>query len=569
MIHRHTWLLLVILGVVLSSLPALAVETDSGGQELLRQQERIRELREQQEKIPDVRVPRIDETVQARTLPETEAPCFTIERIIINGDDASYFQFALKSVTHGDDLPLGRCLGAQGINTVMTRVQNAIIERGFVTSRILVTPQDLKSGQLILSVIPGRIRTIRFSPDSRPRGTQWNAFPAKSGDLLNVRDIEQALENFKRVPTADADIQIEPTNLPDARPGESDVVIHYQQKMPLRFTITADDSGYDSTGRYQGGVTVSGDNLLRLNDLFYTSFNHDLGGGQTGERGSRGYTLHYSLPLGYWLLGLTTSEYRYHQTVAGINQSYNYSGDSRNHGVKLSHVIYRDASRKSTASLLSYLKTSSNFIDDTEIEVQRRRMAGWAADIWHREFIGAATLDLGMAYRRGTGAFDAIPAPEESFGEGTARPAIISANASFSLPFKIGSQLLRYTGSWRAQWNRTPLVPQDRFSIGGRYTVRGFDGETTLSAERGWLIRNDIGLALGKSGQELYIGLDYGHVSGPSADLLIGTHIAGTVLGLRGGYKGFQYDVFAGMPISKPNGFEAGRTLGFNLAYQY
>ncbi len=41
-----------------------------------------------------------------------------------------------------------------------------------------------------------------------------------------------------------------------------------------------------------------------------------------------------------------------------------------------------------------------------------------------------------------------------------------------------------------------PLITQDRFSIGGRYTVRGFDGETTLIGERGWLLRNDLGLSL-------------------------------------------------------------------------
>lgn len=50
-----------------------------------------------------------------------------------------------------------------------------------------------------------------------------------------------------------------------------------------------------------------------------------------------------------------------------------------------------------------------------------------------------------------------------------------------------------YSGLIRAQWNRTPLTPQDRFAIGGRYTVRGFDGETSLMGERGWLLRNDIG----------------------------------------------------------------------------
>jgi hemolysin activation/secretion protein len=256
--------------------------------------------------------------------------------------------------------------------------------------------------------------------------------------------------------------------------------------------------------------------------------------------------------------------------VAGTSQTYLYSGTSENHELKLSRLIYRDASNKTTASLRGYLSKSNNFIDDTEVEVQRRRMAGWEAALAHRAFINDATLDLNFAYRRGTGAFAALPAPEEAFDEGTARPTIISAEASFIQPFKLGDQRLRYSGSWRAQWNRTPLVPQDRFSIGGRYTVRGFDGESVLMAERGWLIRNDIGLALGDSGQELYAGLDHGQVGGQSAKLLIGKRLTGAVIGLRGSVKGVSYDLFVGQPVRKPDGFKtASVTAGLNLSVTF
>lgn len=78
------------------------------------------------------------------------------------------------------------------------------------------------------------------------------------------------------------------------------------------------------------------------------------------------------------------------------------------------------------------------------------------------------------------------------------RPKIITADAQLNAPFNLGEQRLRYTGTWRAQWNRTPLVPQDRFAIGNRYTVRGFDGENQLLAESGWLVRNDLGVASDK-----------------------------------------------------------------------
>lgn len=563
---RHARNILLLPGLLVSLVAQSATSPDPADQEFQRQQERQQQLRQEMEAVPDVRLQRVQPATPDTAIPEMETPCFRISEIRLEGDAAAQFEFALKDVRSPESGIIGGCLGAQGINAVMARVQNAILAQGYVTTRILAAPQDLKAGRLVLTVIPGRIRAIRLTEDSGPRAHFWNALPMQPGDLLNLRDIEQGLENLKRVPTAEADIRIEPAQGADARPGESDLVIQYRQAFPLRLSLSADDGGSRSTGQYQAAVTLSADHLFTLNDLFYYSRNHDLGGGDTGERGTQGYTLHYEVPYGYWLLGLTESKSRYWQSVAGLNQNYLYSGDSRQQEIKLSRLVYRDAARKTTLSLAGYLKTSRNYIDDTEVLVQRRRMAGWQAGIAHREFIRTATLDLGLAYRHGTGMLEALPAPEENFHEGTARPRILTADAGLTLPFAVAGHSLRYSGTVRAQWNDTPLIPQDRFSIGGRYTVRGFDGEITLSAERGWLIRNELGLPLGQAGQELYLGVDYGHVDGPAAEFLIGRALAGAVAGLRGGYKQLSWDVFAGGALHKPDGFEpAGGVAGFNL----
>lgn len=376
----------------------------TNARESLRQQERERALRQRQEQTPDVRLDRPAAT-DAQRLPADEQPCFPIRRIELVGEAAEHFQWALEAADPADDPAAGRCLGTAGVNAVMSRVQNALVQKGYVTTRVLAAPQDLKTGTLALTVIPGRIRAIRFSEDTPSRATQWNAVPASPGDILNLRDIEQALENFKRVPTAEADIQITPAEGPDARPGESDLVIRWKQGMPFRVNLAMDDSGSKSTGMYQGSVTVAYDDWWTLNDLFYVSLNHDLGGGYPGRKGTRGYTVHYEVPYGYWLLGFTVSGYDYHQSVAGANQTYLYSGTSRNAEVRLSRVLYRDAVRKTGAYLRGWTRGSNNFIDDTEIEVQRRRMAGWEIGLTHREFIGSATLDASAGYRRGTGPF--------------------------------------------------------------------------------------------------------------------------------------------------------------------
>ncbi len=552
--------------VALICTPVHAQQLPAPDQELLRQQERERALREQLETRPDARLQ--DAPVAApERLPQDEAPCFVINRITLEGEQADRFQWALPAANVKGDPALGRCLGTAGINVVMSRVQNAIVERGFVTTRVLAQPQDLTTGTLALTVVPGTLRQIRFAEGTHRDATLWNAIPARSGDLLNLRDIEQGLENFKRVPTAEADIQISPAEGADAAPGQSDLVVQWSQQRLVRFNLSLDDSGSKATGKTQAGATMSLDHALRQNDLFYVNLNHDVFSG--GKRGTKGFTFHYSVPVGYWLFGATRSGYEYEQTVAGNQQSYLYSGESYNAEVRATRLLFRNASSKTSMYLRAWERDSRNFIDDTEILVQRRRMGGWELGLNHRHFIGQATLDGTVGFRRGTGAFGSIAAPEELFGEATSHPKIYFADAQLSLPFQLGQQRLRYTGSWRAQWNRGGLVPQDRFAIGGRYTVRGFDGEMSLMGERGWLIRNDIGLALG-GGQEFYVGADYGHVGGSATQWQVGNDLAGSVIGLRGSYRGLYWDGFVGAPLKKPSGFQNAYTVtGFTLSWSF
>lgn len=539
-----------------------------------RQQERERALREQNERTVNQRLQAAPPAL-AQRIPESESPCFRIDRVLLVGEQSESFQWTVADLSgpDGDDSPIGRCLGTAGVNAVLARAQQAAIAHGFVTTRVLAAPQDLSSGTLTLSLVPGRIAAIRTTADSSPTllgssALLTTAIPARPDDLLNLRDIEQGLENLKRAPTAEADIKIEPSTAPNAKPGDSDLVVKYVQSKKWRVTLSLDDSGTEATGRYQSGATLSLDNPFGLNDLFYVSANHSINNHVFGDpaKGTEGQTVHYSLPYGYWLLGLTASNSQYHQSVAGLNQDYVYAGKSNNAEIKLSRLIYRDQSRKTTVAIKGWRRESRNFVDDTEVEVQHRVVGGWELSLNHKEYIGEATLEGTLAYKRGTGGFGSRTAPEEEFGEGTSRLKLYTADITLNAPFKVGEQKLRYSGLIRAQWNRTPLTPQDRFAIGGRYTVRGFDGETSLLGERGWLIRNDIGWAVGQSGAELYVGADYGHVGGRSTVDLLGRSLAGAVVGVRGQWTKLSYDFFVGAPISKPEGYRTAKvTLGFNL----
>jgi len=59
-------------------------------------------------------------------------------------------------------------------------------------------------------------------------------------------------------------------------------------------------------------------------------------------------------------------------------------------------------------------------------------------------------------------------------------------------------------------------------------------------------------------------------VGGYSSEYLIGKHLAGGVVGLRGSAFNTGYDLFAGTPFSKPDGFStSSATLGFNLNWSW
>ncbi|PTN56125.1 ShlB/FhaC/HecB family hemolysin secretion/activation protein [Stenotrophomonas panacihumi] len=534
--------------------PLQAQPAEPAAQLQRQQEERERQLREQLEVPADVRRDDGWTARRFKRLPAMpESPCFHIARIVLAGEGSTRFNWALKAASPRADRALGRCLGTTGINVVIARVQDAVVARGYITTRVLAGPQDLTTGTLVLTVVPGHVRAVRFAGPAPRHASLRNAVPAGAGALLNLRDVEQGLENLQRVPSATADIRIEPAQGDTAGPGDSTLVVAWSQRRPWRGSVSIDDAGSQATGKLQANATLARDNPLGWHDLFYLNAGHDVFNGS--GKGSGNWTAHYDVPLRRWLFGATAGGYDYRQTVAGAFEDYVYRGRSDNTELRASLLLHRNARSRLNLYGYGWRRAGRHYIDDTEVRVQRRATAGWAVGLEWRQFIGEGSLEAGMGYRRGTGAFHALHAPEEAFGEGSSRMRLLSADARLSMPFRLGKQSLRYLGSWRAQWNHTALVPQDRFAIGGRYSVRGFDGEISLTGDRGWWLRNEAELALG-GGQAFYLGLDYGHVAGGAAvRWQPGDHLAGAAIGLRGRWRALAWDGFFATPVSKPDRF--------------
>ena len=542
--------------------PLSDIATPDPSLEHQRQHERTESLRRGLEAGTDVRRPAPPSDAATR-LPADERPCFPIHRVALTEDAADFPGLvAALSGRDGGDPPEGRCLGSRGIALLAKRLQNELLQRGFITSRVAVPGQDLSGGTLRIAVHAGLVAQLRFADGEGPKPSLATAMPIAPGQILDLRDVEQGLENFKRAAGAEADIEIHPAQTA----GASDLVVHYTAASPWHLRVSADDGGRKATGRYQGGVTVAYDNPLGLNDLAYLALSHDLMA-DGARRGTWGVLGHYSIPFGYWNLALTAGRNRDHQTVQGATTRYVYGGFSTSAELELSRIVHRDDRGKTWLTAAAWRRTSRNYIDDTEVIVQRRQTAGWQLGAGHRRFVGAATLDARLEHRHGTGALGAIPAPEQAFGEGTSRFRKTTAEAHVEAPPQASGARLGYALGLLLQWNHSDLNPQELFVIGGRYSVRGFDGENVLAGERGWLLRSELSWALAIGSAHAFVGVDQGRIAGSSADRLAGRRLAGAVLGLRGKHRRTTYEVFLGGPLDKPSRFDApARTAGFRVA---
>ncbi|CRL65083.1 ShlB/FhaC/HecB family hemolysin secretion/activation protein [Proteus penneri] len=537
-----------------SPIPAeQAVSIDDREQQ--RQKERERILQQQNRPDIDTRLSHSD--IELPDYPINEKPCFWINTFTLEGEASRDFQWTLKAVDDAKD----HCLGGQGVLLVVNKIQNEILSKGYVTTRVMVQEQDLTQGHLTLTLQPGRIHEIRFDDNVSWRARLWNVIPTSSGNILNLRDIEQGLENFKRVPNVTANIQI----VPGKEDATSDLVVSWQEQRPIRLSLGLDDSGSKSTGRYLGSATLAIDAPFSQNDLFYANVGKDYF--DNGPFGNRSYTFNYFIPVGNWGFAANYNHYTYHQNIPNANEILRYSGESDNTQFTVSRLLFRNQFHKTTLNMRVYRKHSTNAVNGIDIDQQHRRTAGWEIGFNQRSYFGNATLDANLNWRRGTGAFGALRAPEEDTHSGSARTGLFLGDIGFNQPFALGEQPWRWNTSLRGQWSQHALTPQDRMAIGGRYTVRGFDGEQMLSGEKAILLRNDIAWNVFSKGQELYLGLDYGRVEGQSTRYLVGHQLAGTALGLRGAlWSQVSYDVFAGIPLYKPEGFHtSGATAGFSL----
>lgn len=542
-----------------------------------RQREKAEQIRLQQLQEQEQRAHVIDTTPKEITAPSEPAaqsagPCFKlthIEWLPAHSTIAPplYLKLAAYNAIHARD-----CFNQAQIIQLQKDLSNSLLDHGHITSKVSLPEQSIASGILKIDWLPGTVENVLHDPKGgAPIGSLYMLFPNRVGVLYNQRQADQALENLKRLSSqGNAKMELQPGSVA----GTSNIVYQLEPKtwrQRINGTVGIDNTGSDSTGQYQLNGSVSIDSPLNINDQLTLNLNRnaDMNNGEHNTKSFGGY---WDIATGYGTFGLGYTKSTYLQTVPGYMSNLAYTGNSQDFYANAGFMLHRSSTSKTLATVKLGRKISHNLIDDTEVPVQMRDYVYSDMGINHTQYHQDQQYTVGFNVRQN------LPSLSNAVGFIYGQPdwngkwRIYSLNASASVPFKLGSSSWKYSGSLKLQRADRPTPGSELFSLGSRYTVRGFDERFSISAEDGILVRNEWAYLYGKDQrQQAYIGLDWGRIKGSATTDAIATSLAGSALGVRGSYMGVSYDAALGIPLKSPTyiSHKHRPSLYASLSYQF
>lgn len=301
-------------------------------------------------------------TPSPETSAGTEGPCFTVSRIVVSGATRLTSAETDRLVAPW----VNQCLNITGLTAVTDAVTDGYIRRGYITSRAFLTEQDLSGGVLHITVMEGRLQQIRAEGADLPARTLKMVFPGMEGKVLNLRDIEQGMEQINRLRTEPVQIEISPGD----REGWSVVTLTALPEWPVTGSVGIDNSGQKNTGTGQLNGVLSFNNPLGLADNWFVS------GGRSSDfsvsHDARNFAAGVSLPYGYTLVDYTYSWSDYLSTIDNRGWRWRSTGDLQTHRLGLSHVLFRNGDMKTALTGGLQHRIIHNYLDDVLLQGSSR-----------------------------------------------------------------------------------------------------------------------------------------------------------------------------------------------------
>lgn len=407
------------------------------------------------------------------TAPTTsDGPCFPVQEIRLQPANI----LAASAVRRVQAQWSGRCLHAADLAQIQESLNAAALAQGLVTTRVVIPEQNLASGVLQLTVWPGHIEALQAT-GLHPREL-FMANPAQVGDLLQLRALEQAVDNLNRLASFQSSLQL----LPGEAPGSSRVDFSVQKKRPWQagFSWQGEAVNGDApSNSLRANLTV--DSPLRLADRLMLGINANLQDMQVDD--ANGGSIDYDLPLGWWRLSAGADRFDYENNLqAGITH-FRATGESRSWRAELARSLWRDARHRLSLALHHKQRISDNYIDTVTVGISSYRVQATGLRVDYSCVAAPWIVDASLDAEDG----EAVSAAAQSPFASNYQRSVLSTRLQYQRARASVSAAIN------AQWSAEPLVVSEQFSLSGQ--VPGYS-PLSLTADRAVAARLEAAYAL-------------------------------------------------------------------------
>ncbi|MCX2900009.1 ShlB/FhaC/HecB family hemolysin secretion/activation protein [Pseudomonas mandelii] len=441
------------------------------------------------------------------------------------------------------------CMGPSQINRLLAAITELYVQAGYIASRPYLSAPPAAGQSLDILVDEGYVEAIELADQSLPISLA-GAFPGMLGKVLNLRDLEQGLDQLNRLRSFDLSADI----VPGEQPGASRIILKPRTAGQSRWVLNLglDNLGSARTGRDRSTSSLVFDSPLQLNDVLSVGFSDTL---NHGDRFGRSVSLYYAVPYGYWTWSVLAShaEYRAPFKIGALRLQTD--GTSDQFALRADRVLWRGQNQLLSANLQLAHKDVDSFVEDVRLAIQSPTLTVAEAGL-NLFWLDSAIWNLDVNYAQGLRWFGA---DDDADRQNTRQPRAQFRKYRAGLGQwrngQLGQQVWQWQSQLNVQYSQDPLPAIEQLLGTDDSAVRGYRLNSTSGAT-GAVWRNTLRLPL-STDQPLRItprlSLDSGWIK-PDRDAP-SQRLNGAGLGVNFAWKNLQVDVDYQRSLNTPDGF--------------
>jgi hemolysin activation/secretion protein len=430
----------------------------------------------EEESKPDFVLPKVAPPVKRDNLYDT--PEVFVKRFEITGN----------TVFTGDELHKitapyeNRMLTTVEIQEVRRNITLHYINNGYINSGAILPDQKVTDGLIRLQVVEGELTSIQVSGNKRLKsGYISDRLLLGAGPPLNLKDMQIHLRYMQQNPLIK---QVNAELGAGVKPGESVLRLLVEEEDPYQVVSFVDNYRSPSIGGYGAGIEASHSNLTGRGDTISARY--------IEAEGLEELALSYEIPLS---ARDTTFRFHYQGSDAVIEEEpfniLDVTSKSRTFGFELSHPFYRTPNeelvvgigfdhRRSETYLLGQPFSFSEGPDDGLSKASVIRFF----QTWDKR-LPNEVYSIRSLFSLGIDAFNATihggNPPLTACGVATSASNCADGDflawlgqLQYARRFTLRERLMQMIFRGDIQLSKDPLLPLEKFSMGGARTVRGY-----------------------------------------------------------------------------------------------